>query len=158
MNTTIKMKRTPIGKNYWNHEGAYERETEKLYDDLVPAMGEAETINGELIRISHRLYHEYCNNGNMNARDERLVNNRYSWYDDDEEDEYDIILSERYAEMIEYLRDTIRNDELNGLLERIEEIILNEENSFCNADMHTYDTMIDIVTHYVLTHENKAKG
>ena len=82
MNTTIEMKRTPIGKNYWNHEGAYERETEKLYDELVPAIGEAETVNGELIRISHRLYHEYCNNGNMNTRDERMIDNHYGWYDD----------------------------------------------------------------------------
>lgn len=157
MNTTIEIKRTPIGKSYWNNEGAYEKETNELYEKLVPLEGEAETVNGELIRIAHRLYHEYCNNGNMNARYEQPVERHCSWYDDDDDDEYDIILDDRYEEMIEYLCRTINNAELNGVLERIKEIILNEENSFCDADMHTYDTMMDIVNHYVLTHENKKR-
>lgn len=152
---TITMKRTPLGKTYWNNEGAYTEETQKLYDELVPAMGKAETVNGELIRDAHRLYHEYCNNGNMNARDSRPIDGGYPWSDDDDDEEYEITLSERYEETLNFLRTTIKNGELDEVLDRIEAIILNEENSFCDDDMHTYDTMMDIVNFYVLTHENK---
>ena len=59
--------------------------------------------------------------------------------------------------MIEYLSKTVNNAELNDVMERIKEIILSERNTFDDEDMHTYDTMIDIVTHYVLTHENKKR-
>lgn len=157
MNTTIEIKRTPLGKSYWNNEGAYEKEANELYNELVPPMGEAETVNGELVRIVNRLYYEYCNNGNMNARYEQPVERHCSWYEDDDEDEYDIVLDDGYEAMIEYLSKTVNNAELNDVMERIKEIILSERNTFDDEDMHTYDTMIDIVTHYVLTHENKKR-
>ena len=151
------MKRTPIGKTYWNNEGSYQKESDELWEQLVPREGEADTVNGELIRIAHRLYHEYCNNGNGNARDERIVEHRYSWYEDDDEDDYEVVIADYWEGMIDYLRNTIRDKELNNVCDRIKEIILSECNTFDDEDMHTYDTMMNITIHYVLTHENKNR-
>ena len=150
------MKRTPIGKSYWNSEGSYQKESDELWEHLVPREGEAETVNGELIRIAHRLYHEYCNNGNGNARYERTVEHSYSWYEDDEDD-YEVVIADYWEGMIDYLRNTIRDKELNNVCDRIKEIILSERNTFDDEDMNTYDTMMDITIHYVLTHENKNR-
>ncbi len=150
------MKRTPIGKSYWNNEGSYQKESDELWEQLVPREGEADTVNGELIRIAHRLYHEYCNNGNGNARDERIVEHSYSWYEDDEDD-YEVVIADYWEGIIDYLRNTIRDKELNNVCDRIKEIILSERNTFDDEDMNTYDTMMDITIHYVLTHENKNR-
>ncbi len=63
-------KSTPLGKTYWNNEGAYQKEYDELYKKLVPKSAEAETINGELIRIASRFYYDYYNNGNCNVIEE----------------------------------------------------------------------------------------
>lgn len=152
---TIEMKRTEIGKSYWNETGAYEKETNELWSQLVPAQGKAPTVNGELIRIAHRLYHEYFNNGNGNARWETLVND-YSWRDEDEEDEYSYSVDEYWQKMIDYVRYTCHDHELNGLLTRIEQIIVEAED-FSTDNEHTYDLMMDHIVYYVLTHEDKAR-
>lgn len=141
--TKIKtMKRTPVGKSYWNENGAYEKETNELWSRLVPAQGKAATVNGELIRIAHRLYHEYFNNGNCNARNE--------------EDECCNSVDEYWQEMIEYVRNTCKDYELNGLLTRIEQIILENE-SFSTDNEHIYDLMMDHIVYYVLTHEDRTR-
>lgn len=58
---------TPIGQSYWNNNGIYQQHLDKL-NELVPASGEADTLHGEMIRAINRLYYEYCNNGNINAK------------------------------------------------------------------------------------------
>lgn len=62
------MKRTKIENHYWNNNGAYEKEFSELTKSLMPASGRAETLRGEAVRAANRLYYEYCNNGNCNAR------------------------------------------------------------------------------------------
>lgn len=54
-------------KSYWNGNAKYSKQYEKLWDELVPGSGEAETVKGELVRIVGRITHEYYNNGNFNA-------------------------------------------------------------------------------------------
>lgn len=58
---------TEKGKTYWNGEGVYQEEYEKLYKELVPVSGEADTVHGELLRCSSRLHYDYFNNGNINV-------------------------------------------------------------------------------------------
>ena len=53
--------------SYWDNTGKYQEDLDRLTKKLMPAQGEAETIEGELIRAVNRLYYEYCNNGNCNA-------------------------------------------------------------------------------------------
>ena len=58
---------TELGKSYWNENGAYQEEFDKLYKELVPSKGEADTIHGEMIRAVSRLFYDFCNNGNCNV-------------------------------------------------------------------------------------------
>lgn len=48
-------------------------EYDKLYNELVPASGEAENLFGEAVRAVGRLGYEYLNNGNCNAREETEI-------------------------------------------------------------------------------------
>ena len=61
------MRNTEKGKSYWNKNGAYQTEYNELYSKLVPDSGEADTIQGELIRSASRLTYDYYNNGNCNV-------------------------------------------------------------------------------------------
>lgn len=53
--------------SYWDSNGKYQAEYDKLWEEFVPLSGESENEYGELIRIVGRLFYEYCNNGNCNA-------------------------------------------------------------------------------------------
>ena len=65
----MEKKQTPKGKSYWNSNGAYQKEYDALYEKLVPAQGEANSVHGEMIRSISRLFYDFCNNGNGNAID-----------------------------------------------------------------------------------------
>jgi hypothetical protein len=60
---------TEKGKSYWDDNGAYQNEYDKLNKELVPASGEADTVHGEMIRAIGRLFYDFCNNGNCNVLD-----------------------------------------------------------------------------------------
>lgn len=152
MNTKIEKKQTPKGQSYWNETGAYNKEYDILYKQLVPAVGEADTVNGELLRASSRLYYEYFNNGNMNACDVK-----YSDWDEDEEDgEYTI--EAYYKNMLDFIRDTIKTSEASELCDSIESIIVDKHGFETEDDEHTYDLLADCVIYYVLTHDNKNRS
>ena len=51
------IKTTENGKSYWEKSGAYTKEMDKLYDELVPAEGAAATLTGEIVRAANRLYY-----------------------------------------------------------------------------------------------------
>lgn len=62
-----------LRESYWNGNGKYQSVYDKLWNDLVPGAGEAETTEGELIRAVGRLSYEWYNNGNCNALYEECV-------------------------------------------------------------------------------------
>jgi hypothetical protein len=43
--------------------GRYQTEYNELFERLVPTSGPCETLEGELLRASSRIYHDYYNNG-----------------------------------------------------------------------------------------------
>lgn len=51
---------------YWNQQGKYQTEFNQLSEQLMPAMGAAESLAGELIRSANRLYYDAFNNGFCN--------------------------------------------------------------------------------------------
>jgi len=51
----MEKRNTPAGNTYWDDNGAYQKEHDKLYKELVPSQGDAETVHGELVRIAGRL-------------------------------------------------------------------------------------------------------
>jgi hypothetical protein len=54
-------------KTYWNSKGKYEKESKELSEKLVPAMGRAKTMHGNLLRCMNNLYYDLYNNGMCNA-------------------------------------------------------------------------------------------
>lgn len=74
---TRERKATKMGCSYFNGEGAYQEEYERLWEELVPMNGMASTLNGELIRAAGRLNHEFFNNGNCNACEQHFHDEEY---------------------------------------------------------------------------------
>lgn len=48
---------------YWNNNGKYQAQYDKMTEELVPASGNCETVAGELIRAASRLGYDFYNNG-----------------------------------------------------------------------------------------------
>lgn len=147
----MEIKRTSLTKHYWNNEGAYEKEFSELTNSLMPLSGRAENLVGEVVRAANRLYYEYCNNGNMNAR------NIVELYDDD----YEVELSEFYEAFIKIIRDAFDMDgdedgvkAMNFIESFITDSDVESREYFSDANMHQYDLMIDHVTEYALRHRN----
>ena len=60
-------------------KGKYEQEYERLWTQLVPLSGQANTVQGELVRAIGKLASEYTRNGNANwDRGFRMLTN-YLW-------------------------------------------------------------------------------
>jgi hypothetical protein len=51
---------------YSRGEGRYEKEYQELWNRLVPESGQADTVQGELVRVIGRLGSEFDRNGNCN--------------------------------------------------------------------------------------------
>lgn len=48
---------------FWSRKSPLSAESERLHALLVPPEGKCETLEGELIRASSRIYYDYYNNG-----------------------------------------------------------------------------------------------
>jgi RecJ-like exonuclease len=171
------MKTTEIGNSYWNNTGAYQTEYHELYDKHVPVSGACETLNGELIRAMSRLFYEYYNNGNGNAREdiydtvtERCWSCGGSGYVGEESDEEEC---EDCCGCGEVEEEEIVDTEINQMYEDFLKLI--EENvdtikadcdkirNFIKGDFHLdqkeidqmYNSVNDQVMFYVINHEDK---
>lgn len=51
---------------YWNNKGRYQEDFDRMSNDLMPAMGAADTVAGELIRSANRIAYDFYNNGFCN--------------------------------------------------------------------------------------------
>lgn len=146
--SNIEMKNSKVGESYWNDNGAYNAVQLELYNKLVPSMGEADSIHGEVLRCANALYWDYFNNGNGNARDEIAVDSYY--YDE----EYEYVVDERYENMIQYISDSIGSGEIVSILKNVHEIILDDRNKFDSHSVNIYDSLIDHVVYFILSSEN----
>lgn len=148
--------------SYWNEKGEYQKEYDELWPQLVPASGEAETANGEAIRCASRLYYEYYNNGNFNARTER-------YFEDENSDEgFEVEIDDYYDEMLKYLRQYIFDAEENGYISKylrefaieciysIERTIL-DDLGFDHSYAIAYDYLADIINLCAIEIPNKTR-
>lgn len=88
---------------YWNHQGKYQA----AYDELVklmPAMGKADTVAGELIRSVSRLAYDFYNNG-MGNNTSGAANFLREW---------SAIDADTYATIYEYTRGRIYQGRYEG--------------------------------------------
>ena len=63
----VQQKKSEYKPKYWNHVGKYEKEMENLRAKLIPDMGKADTMHGELLRCISKLYYDVFNNGFCNS-------------------------------------------------------------------------------------------
>lgn len=61
-----------VGK-YWDQTSKYATEQQEFWNELVPAQGEAETLQGEILRSISRIMYDYYNNGFGNNKKEEAM-------------------------------------------------------------------------------------
>ena len=141
---------TPIGKTYWNDEGVYQTEFDELYKYLVPNCGDAPTIQGELLRVISRLNYDYFNNGNCNVQD--VI------YDSDGIYEEEVVITEYYQRMIDFLYNySNAQDEVKKLVHFLTSYNHYRSPSlFSEGNELLYTRLIDKIMQQVLTEGNNA--
>jgi len=68
-NQDIKMRTKKYEPKYWSGKGKYQKEYDLVSDKLVPAVGNADTPQGELLRQMQNYYYDCFNNGGCNDRE-----------------------------------------------------------------------------------------
>ena len=131
----MKKKNTPKGKSYWDESGVYQKQYDQLYEELVPASGEAATLDGRLLRSISRLYYDYCNNGNGNVFTE-------PWG----EVEINPMYEEFIGNLVFGLIDNKAAKELEDFLQTPDA----KHPSFSKEEMNIYDKVMDSVVHQIL--------
>ena len=174
----MEKRNTPSGQSYWNETGAYQQEHDSLWKVLVPASGACDTIHGELIRATSRLFYEFCNNGNCNAievemgrcshcggdgqvdsgYDEDEEENTYedcSWCDGSGEEEGDTLITPFYASFLDLIEENVPTAPVQELRDFMEDKGNGYSRyKFDDNEMGIYNALTDAVIHHILTSEN----
>lgn len=180
-----ELKRTPLGESYWNDKGIYQAEFDELTKDLMPREGSADNLHGELIRGLNRLYHDWCNNGNGNARDTEYKEERHTChncqgngtvtgYEEDEEGEEveveeDCDSCDGGGEEIEESEDYSINPFYDNFLNliksvvpdtkscivEVKELILSNNDDFSDIQYSYYDELCDRTIYWILNNPNQ---
>lgn len=150
----METKRTEVTKHYWNNEGVYDKEFTQMTEALMEATGRGDNLRAEVVRAANRLYYEYCNNGNCNAREikeqepEEIdcpICGGLGYIDDEEqcdceeccgsgviydESEVEVKIDKFYGAFIDLIRNAFKNDNNEdgvSVIDRIENFIMNED-------------------------------
>ena len=127
---------TEYPNSYWKGTGKYQKEYEKLYSELVPPSGSADTLNGELIRAISILSHEFFKNNNANAYTGK---------------QYDPI-HPFYHKLLNLI-----NHNVPGLAKLVHEIrkVMAARAKKTKSTINLYNQLADQVIYYVLTRADK---
>ena len=175
----MEKRHTPDGQSYWNETGAYQKEHDSLWKELVPSSGTCNTIHGELIRSVGRLFYEFCNNGNCNAievetgrcshcggdggeyrghdddEDEEEAYEDCSWCDGSGQEEGDTIITPFYGSFLDLIEDNVPTAPVQELRDFMEDSSRGYSNyKFDDTEMGVYNALTDAVIHHILTTEN----
>ena len=175
----MEKRNTPSGQSYWNETGAYQQEHDSLWKVLVPASGACDTIHGELIRATSRLFYEFCNNGNCNAIEvetgrcpycvgDGQVDSGYkysdwgadtyedcSWCDGSGEVEGDTIITSFYASFLDLIEEHVPTAPVQELRDFMEDSSRGYSNyKFDDTEMGVYNALTDSVIYHILTTDN----
>ena len=176
-----KIKRTQLGKSYWDNSGIYQKEYDELYAKHVPTSGMCKTTHGELVRAVGRLSYEYCNNGNMNAAETdyeieettcmRCRGTGYVEEDEECEDCYgcgsiseeveaETTVSKFYQGFLDLIHEEVKttHPEITLSILAVTALITggmrHSNNYFCDEYMNSYNSLIDFTIHHVLSTED----
>lgn len=157
-----------LTSHYWDNGGLWRNVMSKL-NRLIPATGSADTLNGELVRSVNRLYYDYCNNGNINARRIEYGCDEYGDWDEDdiESISWDISWDPyfgKFYELIESVFKGVRKDldtddafQIVMALDKVNELVTSEEtdDEFSDLNMNAYDVLVDFVAWYCTNYPDK---
>lgn len=174
----MEKRTTPEGQSYWNNNGAYQEEHDRLWEELVPSSGSASTIHGELIRAVGRLFYEFCNNGNCNAievetgrcshcggdggeyrgydeDEEEDIYDECDWCDGSGEEEGDTVITPFYASFLDLIEENVPTAPVQELRDFMEDNSRGYSRyKFDDYEMGIYNALTDSVIHHILTTEN----
>ena len=171
-------------QHYWNKNGAYENEYSQKYEELVPSIGQAKTVHGELIRSISRFYWDYANNGNGNLLYVETIScsccggdgyeEVQAGYDDEGEEiietmdcsccggsgeeDGDTFIRDYYQKMFDFMEQFTNDAETKLKLEELQDFLLlgkGDNPSFSDTEMNIYDAVVDGIMYEILTTENK---
>lgn len=150
-----------VQKCYWNSKGKYQNIHDKMYKEKVPKQGSSDTVQGELIRAVSRLYYDYCNNGNINAKDETWEEVGTGMYEqewDEDTEEYvdggeemeyectDIQVSKFYGNFLQLIEEFVPN----ANIEAVENVICQFNRcTFEGKELQAYIDITDLVISWV---------
>lgn len=143
-----ELKLSTVAGAYWNEEAAANQEDyDRLYSELVPDEGEADTVHGMILRAAMRIYYDMYNNGGWNMVD-NIHDDRLEEGDEDyEEPEFE--LSDLYSKFFTNL-ETWMPEEHQEAVKKVKDIVLVGEINFDIA----FDLLIDRVVHVAMTTNN----
>jgi len=118
---------------YFNDNGKYQEEFDQLWKDLVPWAGEADTLEGEVVRSIGKISYEVYNNNCCNMLTQDLSDPIIKTFRND------------YVGYMDNIEETFRNDyvgymdnieEYNGGIarERLETLLINKANDYITFD------------------------
>jgi len=105
-------------KTYFNDNGKYQEEFDQLWKDLVPWAGEADTLEGEVVRSIGKISYEVYNNNCCNMLTEDLS---------------DPILKTFRKDYVGYM-DNIEGYNGGIARERLETLLINKANDYITFD------------------------
>jgi hypothetical protein len=173
----MEKRTTPTGQSYWNNNGAYQEDHDRLWAELVPASGSCDTLHGELIRATSRLFYEFCNNGNCNAIEVEIGRcshcggdgEEFSHVDDEGEDSYedcswcdgtgeeegDVLITDFYGGFLDLIEENVPNAPVQEVRDFMEDSARGYSRyKFDDYEMGIYNSLTDSVIHHILTTEN----
>ena len=125
-------------KTYWNNNGKYQRINDVFWDILVPSMGQAETEQGEALRIVSKIYYD-------------VYKNSYGEY----HEYWNFKIKKDYEKQIEYLLeylgDKIALGETPELIEMIENECSNPSRSESKKFIEYLENLVNRTIEKVMT-------
>lgn len=129
--------------NYWNGNGKFQKEFDKLYKELVPSSGRAKTLRGEVLRAANKLYYERFNNGNINAVEE---------IEDEDNEDIDgmtrLKITPFFKNFIAIIRYVLGGEGLRAI-GRVEESLIDTDENHLKIFDKDYETMMDSIIIWV---------
>lgn len=150
---------------YFNDCSVNSETDDRLWRELVPSSGNADTVHGELLRGASRIYRDMYQNGGGNLvefEDDGHSCDHCSYYENLEgEEDYDNdhsdncadswVIDDYYQEMFDFL-DKHLPYEGREVLKKVKKEVLSRPYDIDIA----FDTLVDHVIHLILTTKNIA--
>lgn len=161
----------------WHGNHPLQKEFDRMWDEYVPAMGDADTGHGEAIRCVGRLNYEYFNNGNCNAAERNRADVCPTCDGDGYEDgetctecdgeryiqDEGLYMEPYYAKMLSHLQGYVKHtgkvvdDPLYKLKNLITDDELNYNYKYTQEEVNVYNEVATQVIKWVLNWEENQR-